>query len=148
MRDATVEDVDRIESLTLEDFETDFSKYMDVSKMMGEFKMPSVNMEAIMACHRKNMEAFTAVNQAAFDSLTPELREAVDTAGRLTETELWVTLASRLQQNHQRMRERGVTIDSDLAPALIAALQAGAAAARQEWCARSGPVNRCTRLSA
>jgi TRAP-type C4-dicarboxylate transport system substrate-binding protein len=85
-----------------------------------------------------------SVNQAAFDRLTPELREAVDTAGRLTETGLWVALESRLAQNHQRMRERGVTIDSDPAPALIAALQAGAAAAREEWCARSGPA--CERI--
>ena len=85
-----------------------------------------------------------SVNQAAFDRLTPELREAVDTAGRLTETGLWVALESRLEQNHQRMRERGVTIDSDPAPALIAALQAGAAAAREAWCARSGPA--CERI--
>jgi TRAP-type C4-dicarboxylate transport system substrate-binding protein len=85
-----------------------------------------------------------SVNQAAFDSLTAELREAIDTAGRTTETELWVALESRLQQNHQRMRERGVTIDSDPAPVLIAALQQGAAAARQEWCARSGPA--CERI--
>jgi TRAP-type C4-dicarboxylate transport system substrate-binding protein len=79
-----------------------------------------------------------SVNQAAFDGLTPELREAVDAAGRLTETELWVTLSSRLEQNHQRMRERGVTIDSDPAPVLIAALRPGAAAAREEWCTKSG----------
>ena len=85
-----------------------------------------------------------SVNHAAFDSLTPELREAIDSAGRLTETELWVALSSRLQENYQRMRERGVTIDSSLAPVLIAALQPGAAAARDEWCARSGPA--CERI--
>ena len=81
-----------------------------------------------------------SVNQAAFDRLTPELREAIDAAGRLTETGSWITLASRLEQNHQRMRERGVTIDSDPAPALIAALRQGAASAREAWCMRSGPA--------
>jgi TRAP-type C4-dicarboxylate transport system substrate-binding protein len=81
-----------------------------------------------------------SVNQAAFDRLTPELKEAVDAAGRLTEAESWITLASRLEQNHQRMRERGVTIDSDPAPALIEALRPGAAAAREAWCARSRPA--------
>jgi TRAP-type C4-dicarboxylate transport system substrate-binding protein len=81
-----------------------------------------------------------SVNQAAFDGLTPELREAVDAAGRLTETELWFALESRLQQNHERMREHGVTIDSDPAPALIAALQRESAATREAWCARSGPA--------
>jgi TRAP-type C4-dicarboxylate transport system substrate-binding protein len=81
-----------------------------------------------------------SLNQAAFDSLTPELREAVDTAGRMTETELWFALSTRLQQNHERMRELHVTIDSDPPPALMAALQRGAAAAREAWCARSGPA--------
>ena len=85
-----------------------------------------------------------SLNQAAFDRLTPELREAVDAAARLTETELWFMLSSRLQRNHERMREHGVTIDSDPAPALIAALQKGAAAAREEWCERSGPA--CERI--
>jgi TRAP-type C4-dicarboxylate transport system substrate-binding protein len=81
-----------------------------------------------------------SLNQAAFDSLTPELSEAVDTAGRMTETELWFALSTRLQQNHERMRELHVTIDSDPPPALMAALQRGAAAAREAWCARSGPA--------
>jgi phasin family protein len=50
-------------------FETDFSKYMDMSKMMGEFKMPSVNMDAIMASHRKNLETCAAVTQAACETM-------------------------------------------------------------------------------
>jgi TRAP-type C4-dicarboxylate transport system substrate-binding protein len=85
-----------------------------------------------------------SVNQAAFDRLTPELREAVDTAGRLTETELWLALESRLQHNHERMREHGVTIDSDPAPGLMAALQRESAATREAWCATSGPA--CERI--
>ncbi len=56
-------------------FETDFSKFMDMSKfadmskMMGEFKMPGVNMDAMMSSHRRNMEALVAVNQSAFEAL-------------------------------------------------------------------------------
>jgi phasin family protein len=67
-------------------FEADFSKMMDVSKFMdmsnmskmfGEFKMPNMpqmpqipmfNMEALMAVSRRNIEAMTAVNQAAFEN--------------------------------------------------------------------------------
>jgi TRAP-type transport system periplasmic protein len=81
-----------------------------------------------------------SVNQAAYDALARELRGAVDAAGRQTETELWLALSSRLQQNHQRMREAGVTIDANPSPAIVTALQSGAAAAQQDWCARSGPT--------
>jgi TRAP-type C4-dicarboxylate transport system substrate-binding protein len=78
-----------------------------------------------------------SVNQAVYDGLAPELREAVDTASRQTETELWTALSTRLRENYARMRDNGVTIDTNSAPAIIAALQSGAAAAQQAWCARS-----------
>jgi TRAP-type C4-dicarboxylate transport system substrate-binding protein len=82
------------------------------------------------------------VNQAIYDGLTPDLREAVDTAGHETETELWLALSTRLQENYQRMRANGVTIDSNPAPAIVAAFQSGAAAAQRAWCTRSGPICR------
>jgi TRAP-type C4-dicarboxylate transport system substrate-binding protein len=80
------------------------------------------------------------VNQSVYDGLSSDLREAVDTAGRQTESELWLALPIRLQENHNRMSENGVTIDSIPAPAMIAALQAGASSAQHAWCTRSGPV--------
>jgi TRAP-type C4-dicarboxylate transport system substrate-binding protein len=81
-----------------------------------------------------------SVNQADYDGLTPELREAVDIASRQTETELWLALSTRLGENYARMRDNGVTIDTHPAPAIVAALQSGAAAAQQAWCSRSGPA--------
>jgi TRAP-type C4-dicarboxylate transport system substrate-binding protein len=81
-----------------------------------------------------------SVNQAVYDGLDPSLREAVDAAGRQTETELWLALSTRLQENYARMRQNNVTIDSYPAPAIIAALRDGAAAAQSAWCARSGSV--------
>lgn len=81
-----------------------------------------------------------SVNQAAYDGLAPDLREAIDAAGRKTEGELWVALSTRLQENYQRMRANNVTIDTTPAPVVIAALQTGAAEAQRAWCARSGPV--------
>lgn len=81
-----------------------------------------------------------SVNQTVFDGLSPELREAVDAAGRQTEIDLWLALATRLQENYQRMRQNGVTIDTTPAPALVAALQAGAVDAQHAWCAKSGPL--------
>jgi TRAP-type C4-dicarboxylate transport system substrate-binding protein len=85
-----------------------------------------------------------SVNQAFYESLSPELREAVDAASRQTETELWLALATRLQENYARMRQNGVTIDSTPDPVVVAALQSGAAAAQRAWCARSGPT--CSRI--
>jgi TRAP-type transport system periplasmic protein len=78
------------------------------------------------------------VSQAIYDGLPLELREAVDTASRQTENELWLAMSARQQENYRRMRENGVTIESGLAPAVIASLQSEAAAAQQAWCARSG----------
>jgi TRAP-type transport system periplasmic protein len=85
-----------------------------------------------------------SVNEAAYDRLSPDLREAVDAAGRKTESELWLALTTRLQENYQRMRESNVTIDSNPAPAIIEALKSGAADAQRGWCTRSGPV--CARI--
>ncbi len=81
-----------------------------------------------------------SVNRALYDGLSQDLREAVDAAGRQTESELWLALSTRLQENYQRMRQNGITIDSSPAPAIVAALQSGAAVAQRVWCTRSGPV--------
>jgi TRAP-type C4-dicarboxylate transport system substrate-binding protein len=81
-----------------------------------------------------------SVNRAVYDGLGPELREAIDAAGRQTEIELWLALSTRLQENYQRMRQNGVTIDASPAPAVVAALHSGATAAQRAWCSRSGPV--------
>ncbi len=81
-----------------------------------------------------------SVNQARYDALDPDLRGAVDNAGRQTETALWLALSTRLQENHQRMGENNVTTDSNPPPALIAALKNGASSAQDAWCARSGPI--------
>jgi TRAP-type C4-dicarboxylate transport system substrate-binding protein len=81
-----------------------------------------------------------SVNQAAYDGLSPDLREAVDAAGRQTEIELWLALSTRLQENYQRMRQNGVTIDSNPAPSIVDALQSGAAVIQRAWCVKAGPV--------
>jgi len=81
-----------------------------------------------------------SVNQALYDGLDPDLREAVDAASRQAEVELWLALSTRLQENYQRMRQNGVTIDSNPTPAIMQAFQSGAAAAQRAWCNRSGPI--------
>jgi phasin family protein len=61
-------------------FEADFSKMMDVSKMMGEFKMPmpSYDVGAFMSACRRNMETMAAVNQAAFETMQVVTRRQAD----------------------------------------------------------------------
>ncbi|MDP9126666.1 MAG: TIGR01841 family phasin [Pseudomonadota bacterium] len=50
-------------------FEADFSKFMDVSKMMGEFKMPFFDAEALSNAYRRNMETVALVNQATLETV-------------------------------------------------------------------------------
>jgi phasin family protein len=40
---------------------------MDFTKVMADFKFPAVDMEAVMASQRKNIEAFTAANKVALE---------------------------------------------------------------------------------
>lgn len=58
-------------------FEIDFSKFADFSKMATEFKTP-FNMEPLLAAQRRNIEAFTAVNQAAYESWQALARRQAD----------------------------------------------------------------------
>ncbi|MGE0108988.1 MAG: phasin family protein [Bdellovibrionales bacterium] len=47
----------------------DPSKMMDMSKFMNGAKMPSLDVEAMMASQRKNIEAVAAANQKAFETI-------------------------------------------------------------------------------
>jgi len=84
--------------------------------------------------------SIASVNQAAYDGLSLDTRAAVDAASRQTESELWLALSTRLDENYQRMRQNGVTIDSNPAPPIVEALRKGAASAQRAWCTRAGPV--------
>ncbi len=79
------------------------------------------------------------VNKAAYDGLDSAQREAIDAASRQTETELWLVLSTRLQENYARMRQNGVTIDSNPA-AITEALKSAAATAQRDWCSKAGVV--------
>jgi phasin family protein len=40
---------------------------MDFTKVMADFKMPAVDMEALLASQRRNIEAFSAANKVALE---------------------------------------------------------------------------------
>ena len=45
----------------------DVSKFFNPSKLFGDFKFNGFDFEAVLAGQRRNIEAFTAANQAALD---------------------------------------------------------------------------------
>lgn len=47
----------------------DFSKMMDASKLMKDFKLPGVDVEAVVSSQRRNLEALTAANQLAIEGM-------------------------------------------------------------------------------
>jgi len=47
----------------------DFSKMMDTSKLMGDFKVPGVDVEAVVASQRRNLEALGEANKLAVEGL-------------------------------------------------------------------------------
>ncbi|MEI8395943.1 MAG: phasin family protein [Rhodospirillaceae bacterium] len=51
---------------------------MDVSKMLAEFKMPGVDVDAILASQRKNIEAVTAANQLAIEGMQAVVRRQAE----------------------------------------------------------------------
>lgn len=47
---------------------------MDVTKYLAQFRVPVFDMDAMMAAHRKNVEAVTAANQCAFEGVSALMR--------------------------------------------------------------------------
>jgi hypothetical protein len=41
--------------------------FLDLRKMMGEWRVPSLDMDALAQTQRKNIEAFTQANQLALE---------------------------------------------------------------------------------
>lgn len=80
----------------------------------------------------------THMNRDAFDALTEAERTALLDAAARTETFGWDLLTSRVDQNYRTLAENGVTVTTDVDPALIAALQAAAEPVVAEWADQLG----------
>lgn len=50
----------------------------DISKYMGEFKLPGVDVETLVGSQRKNIEALTQANKLAYDGLQAVLKRQVE----------------------------------------------------------------------
>jgi phasin family protein len=62
---------------------------MDVTKMIGEFKLPGVDLEKVASAQRKNVEALTSANQLAAEGFqaiarrqTEIMRQTLEEAGK------------------------------------------------------------------
>jgi phasin family protein len=63
----------------------DMSKICDMSKMTGNSCMPQLDIEAAYALQRKNMEAFTALSQAAYENFQSLWRRQADCIRQIVE---------------------------------------------------------------
>jgi phasin family protein len=58
--------------------QTDTLFDFDVSKYLGDFKVPGVDVETIVASQRKNIEALTQANKLAFEGLQNVVKRQVE----------------------------------------------------------------------
>lgn len=59
-------------------FETNFSKFPDFSKALGEFKVPTFSYESYSATVRKNLETVASISQATFESMQSLTRQQAE----------------------------------------------------------------------
>jgi phasin family protein len=52
--------------------------FFDVSKVMSDFRVPGIDLEAVAASQRKNLEAFTQANQLAVEGVQAVVRRQVE----------------------------------------------------------------------
>lgn len=71
---------------------------MDVQKLMGEFRLPNVDVDAVVAAQKKNIEALTSANQLAVEGMQAIARR---------QTEILRQTAEELQRNMQSLMENG-----------------------------------------
>lgn len=51
---------------------------IDVTKFLGDYKVPGVDMDSLLASQRKNIEAITAANQLAVEGLQAVIRRQAE----------------------------------------------------------------------
>ncbi len=58
---------------------------MDISKMMSDLKLPSIDVDQMMASQRRNIEALTTANKLAFEGMQAVARRQADIMRQMTE---------------------------------------------------------------
>ena len=60
--------------------------FFDVTKVMSDFRLPGVDLEAVAASQRKNIEALTQANQLAVEGVQAVVRRQVEIAKQAMES--------------------------------------------------------------
>ena len=82
--------------------------------------------------------SIATIGLAAWDGLPPDLQAAVGAAAAETESRQWQAMGGRVAANYERMRAHGVTITSQIDPALAARMHRSSAMVVDDWAARVG----------
>ncbi|PWV63448.1 phasin family protein [Plasticicumulans acidivorans] len=91
----------------------DFSKF-DVSKMLGDVKIPGVDVEAIMASQRKNVEALTTANKVALEGMQAVAkRQAEIVSQAMAEVSALAKDLSTLSSNPQELTAKQAQLAKD-----------------------------------
>jgi hypothetical protein len=77
----------------------DFNPFRDLTKTLEQFKVPGVDISAIVAARRKDVDALTAANKAAY--------EALQDLGR-TQTEMLTHAMKGMQESAEGMVREGL----------------------------------------
>jgi TRAP-type C4-dicarboxylate transport system substrate-binding protein len=83
--------------------------------------------------------SLASINEAVYEALPEDLRQAVDTAGAATESAQWQLIRARLARNYAVMRANHVAIAEAPGPALKELLAKSAEDAITAWNAQVGP---------
>jgi len=83
--------------------------------------------------------SLASINDEAYQALPPKLKQAVEAAGRATETAQWQLIRARLEANYATMRANHVEIAAAPGPALKALLAKSAEEAIGAWKTQVGP---------
>ena len=76
-----------------------FNPFLDLTKTLEQFQVPGVDMSAFIAARRKDVDALTAANKAAY--------EALQDLGR-TQTEMLTHAMKGMQESAEGMMREGI----------------------------------------
>lgn len=76
----------------------------DVRRMMGDWKLPNFDFEAVAQCQRRNIEALTQANQLAFEGTQAWIRRNLELARQSMED--WQAMLSEFTKPNRSMEDR------------------------------------------